>query len=471
MNSATQHYQVSPALIAELQALLSADRVLTDAASLSHYGRDWTKHYEIHPNAIAFPTSTAEVVALVKWARKHRIGLVPSGGRTGLSGGACALAGEIVVSFEKMNQILNFDAVDRCVDAQAGVVTEQLQQFARDKGYLYPVDFAARGSSQIGGNIATNAGGVKVIRYGNTRDWISGLTVVTGTGEVLKLNAGLVKNATGLDFRHLFIGSEGVLGFITEAKIRLTSPPAGTLVMLFAVPDLDSIMKIYQYFRDHLPLTAFEYFSEIALRHVVSHAHLQKPFATDSPHYVLVEIEKSNDEIEARALECFEHGVGESWILDGALAQSEAQARDFWRLREDISEATAPHMPFKNDVSVRIAQVPEFLTRTDAALKTHYPDFEVVWFGHIGDGNMHINILKPAQLGRDEFLARCRGVNPVIFSIIRELGGSVSAEHGVGLVKKPDLAFTRSEIEIDLMRQVKRVFDPDGIMNPGKVFD
>jgi FAD/FMN-containing dehydrogenase len=469
--STSASYQVSPQHLAELQSLLSVDRVLSDPASLNHYGRDWTKHYEIHPSAVAFPLSTDEVVAVVKWARKHQIGLVPSGGRTGLSGGACALQGEIVVSFEKMNQILNFDAVDRCVDVQAGVVTEQLQQFARDKGYLYPVDFAARGSSQIGGNIATNAGGVKVIRYGNTREWVTGLTVVTGMGEVLQLNSGLVKNATGLDFRHLFIGSEGILGFITEAKIRLTSPPQGTIVMLFAVPDLSSIMKIYQYFRDRLPLTAFEYFSDLALSHVVNHAHLQKPFATNSPHYVLVEIEKSNTDVEAMSLECFEHGVGESWILDGAMAQSESQARDFWRLREDISEATAPHTPFKNDVSVRISQVPEFLTRTDAALKQHYPDFEVVWFGHIGDGNMHINILKPKDLGRDEFLARCRGVNPVIFSIIQELGGSVSAEHGVGLVKKPDLAFTRSAAELQLMKQIKKVFDPDGIMNPGKVFD
>ncbi|HRK07734.1 MAG TPA: FAD-binding oxidoreductase [Pseudobdellovibrionaceae bacterium] len=470
-SSHAQNFKVSTSQLAELQSLLSADRVLTDAASLAHYGRDWTKHYEIQPSCIVFPLNTEEVASLVKWARKNRVGLVPSGGRTGLSGGACALQGEIVVSFEKMNRILNFDPVDRCVDVQAGVITEQLQQFAREQGYLYPVDFAARGSSQIGGNIATNAGGVKVIRYGNTREWISGLTVVTGTGEILHLNLGLVKNATGLDFRHLFIGSEGILGFITEAKVRLTSPPAGSIVMLFAVPDLDSIMKIYQHFRDRLPLTAFEYFSDLALKHVVTHAHLQKPFATDSPHYVLIEVERTDEETEARALECFEHGLGESWILDGAMAQSEAQARDFWRLREDISEATAPHTPFKNDVSVRIAQVPEFLTRTDAALKKHYPDFEVVWFGHIGDGNMHINILKPASLARDEFLARCRGVNPVIFAIIQELGGSVSAEHGVGLVKKPDLSFTRSASEIQLMKQIKSVFDPDGIMNPGKVLD
>lgn len=455
--------------LGQLQSMFPAELVLTDSASLAHYGRDWTKHFDIKPGAIFFPRAEAEIVKLVRWARKEKIGLVPSGGRTGLSGGACAVNGEIVVSFEKMNRILEFNELDRTVRVEPGVVTEALQNYAKTKGAYYPVDFAARGSSQIGGNIATNAGGVKVIRYGLTRDWVSGLRVVTGAGEALALNQGLIKNATGLDFRHLFIGSEGVLGFVTEATIRLTSPPKPLTVMILGLTDLSAIMQVFSHFRSRLPLTAFEFFSEVALKHVIEHTSLPRPFATNAPNYLLIEVENLDESVEAQILEAFEHATTQGWVLDGAIAQSEAQARDFWRLREDISEATSAHTPYKNDISVTIAHVPEFLEKTDAALKHGYPDFAVVWFGHIGDGNMHINILKPPGLARDEFLVRCQGVNDVLFSIIEKLDGSISAEHGVGLVKKPYLNHSRSDAEVALMRAVKSAFDPDGIMNPGKV--
>lgn len=459
------------ALLTELKSQFPQDNVLTDKSSLNTYGRDWTKHYDIHPGAIVFPTSADDVVKLVKWARKNKIGLVPSGGRTGLSGGACALSGEVVVSFEKMNKIKAFDATDRTVVCEPGVVTEQLQNFAKDNGFYYPVDFAARGSSQIGGNIATNAGGVKVLRYGLTRDWVAGLKVVTGKGELLEFGHGLVKNATGFDFRHLFIGSEGTLGFVVEATMRLASPPKPLTVMVLAVPDLDSIMKVFRAFRDELPLTAFEFFSELALQKVLEHAPLSRPFATVSQNYVLVEVENVDATVEEKALSIFESCVEQGWVLDGSIAQSDNQARDFWRLREDISEATAPYMPYKNDVSVMISKVPQFLEETDRVLRESYPDFEVVWFGHIGDGNMHINVLKPKNLTRDEFLKKCLHVNDLLFGVIEKLGGSISAEHGVGLVKKPYLEFTRSPEEIALMKAVKASFDPDGIMNPGKIFD
>lgn len=453
----------------ELKSALSIDRVLTDRASLQHYGRDWTRHFDIRPSAIVFPVKADEVVMLVHWARKNKIGLVPSGGRTGLSGGACALNGEVVVSFERMNRILDYNELDRTVRVQPGVVTEALQNFAKANDAYYPVDFAARGSSHIGGNIATNAGGVKVLRYGLTRDWIAGLTVVTGTGELLELNKGLVKNATGFDLRHLFIGSEGTLGFVVEALVRLTSPPKPLTVMILGLTDLESVMKVFNRFRTQLPLTAFEFFSDLALRTVVDHAHLPKPLGTDCPNYLLIEVENADASAEAVILESFEHCLEAGWVLDGAIAQSDAQARDFWRLREDISEATAPFTPYKNDVSVTIAKVPEFLAKTDTVLKQGYPDFQVVWFGHIGDGNIHINILKPEGMDRADFLKRCKGVNTDLFKIIADLGGSISAEHGVGLVKKEDLSSTRSPMEIQLMKQVKSVFDPDGIMNPGKM--
>jgi FAD/FMN-containing dehydrogenase len=462
---------LNPSQLGQLQKVFSNDRVLTDQPSLAHYGRDWTKHYDIKPKAIVFPTSVKEVADLVRWARAEKIGLVPSGGRTGLSGGACALNGEVVVSFEKMNRVLNFDPIARTVTVEPGVVTEALQNYAREKGFFYPVDFAARGSSHIGGNIATNAGGVKVLRYGLTRDWVSGLKVVTGQGEILELNSGLIKNATGFDLRHLFIGSEGALGFVVEATIRLTSPPKPLTVAVLGVPELESVMKIYSRFRDGLPLTAFEYFSDKALKRVIHHTGLSKPFATDTTNYLLIEVENTDDSVQAQLLEAFEYCVEQGWVVDGTISQSDAQSRDLWRLREDISEATAAFSPYKNDVSVTIPQVPQFLVETDAVLKKNYPDFEVVWFGHIGDGNMHINILKPEGLDKDKFLERCKGANDLLFKVIQKLGGSISAEHGVGLVKKPYLTFTRSPAEITMMKGIKKVFDPDGIMNPGKVFD
>jgi glycolate oxidase subunit GlcD len=452
-----------------LNSIFPASRLLTDDASLAFYGRDWTRHYDIAPSAVVFPESKQEIAELVKWARENRIGLVPSGGRTGLSGGACALRGEVVVSFEKMNKILEFNETDRTVTVQPGVITERIQEFAKSKNSYYPVDFAARGSSQIGGNIATNAGGVKVLRYGLTRDWVMGLTVVTGEGEVLELNKGLIKNATGYDLRHLFIGSEGTLGFIAEALLKLTAPPQPLTVMILGLRDLDAVMKVYREFRDRLSLTAFEFFSDIALDIVVNHTHLTRPLTQSCPHYLLIEVENTESSTESAILETFEACVERGWVIDGAIAQSDTQAREFWRLREDISEATSAYTPYKNDVSVLVSKVPQFLEETDRALKIGYPDFKVVWFGHIGDGNMHINILKPENMNREEFIGRCKGVNKELFDIIANLGGSISAEHGVGLVKRDDLIHTRSESEINLMRKLKKVFDPDGIMNPGKM--
>lgn len=453
------------------QLTLSPSNIRTDQETIKEYGRDWTKNYDVSASAILFPETEAQVQEIVKWARKNKICLVPSGGRTGLSGAAMATKGEVVVSFERMNKVLDFNPVDRTVRVQPGVITEALQDYVKAQGYYFPVDFAARGSSHIGGNIATNAGGVKVIRYGNMRDWVAGLRVVTGAGEILDLNRGLIKNATGLDFRNLFIGSEGILGFITEATLKFTRPTRPLSVMILGVPDLDAVMKVFKRFRENLDLTAFEFFSDVALHYVLKHTDLQKPLGSDCPNYLLVEVEQTSPDAEAKMLEAFEFCAEQGWVLDGSIAQSDQQARDFWRLREDISECTSSYSPYKNDISVTISQVPAFLKETDAVLKQNYPDFKVVWFGHIGDGNMHINILKPEGLDRETFVKRCKEADKLLFSVIQKLGGSVSAEHGVGLTKKPFLTYTRTPEEIALMKGVKKVFDPDGILNPGKIFD
>jgi FAD/FMN-containing dehydrogenase len=255
--------------LTELSPFLSADQIKTDIENLQHYGRDWTTYFDIKASAIVFPRKLDDVVQLVRWARLHKIALVPSGGRTGLSGAAVATQGEVVVSFDQMNKIKDFNATDQTVLIEAGVVTESLQEFAKNQQLFYPVDFAATGSSQMGGNIATNAGGIKFVRYGLTRDWIVGLTVVTGTGDVLELNNALVKNATGYDRRHLFIGSEGTLGFIVDATIRLAPTPPPMKVLVMAVPGLDAVMKIFAQFKTKTSLVAFEMFSDKALKKVL----------------------------------------------------------------------------------------------------------------------------------------------------------------------------------------------------------
>ncbi len=453
-------------MIEALNEIFSSSRVATDADSLSHWGRDWTRSFAVAPRAVVFPESVAEVVALVELANARRFALVPSGGRTGLSGGAVASHGEVVVSFDRMNRILDFDAADRVVRCESGVVTAALQAFATDNGFCYPVDFASSGSSQIGGNIATNAGGIKVIRHGLTRDWVAGLKVVTGRGDVLDLNRALVKNATGYDLRHLFIGSEGTLGFIVEAQMRLAPAPAPQTVMVLAVPHMVDVLGVLARFQARVELSAFEFFSELALAKVTAHRKLKRPFAASSAFYALIEFDTAAMEDAATV---FETAASDGIVTDAVISQSDAQARDLWQLREGISESIAPFMPYKNDVSVRIGAVPEFLAAVDGEVSAAYPDFEVCWYGHIGDGNLHLNILKPAALDDAAFFERCHVISPRIFEIVARFGGSISAEHGVGLLKKDFLSYTRSDAEIAAMRALKGVFDPNGIMNPGKL--
>jgi glycolate oxidase subunit GlcD len=448
---------------------LKADQIKTDPDSLKYYGKDWTTYFDINASAIVFPQSTEDVVQIVKWARTHKVALVPSGGRTGLSGAACALNGEVVVSFEKMNKILHFNEVESSVDIEPGVITESLQDYAKTKNLYYPVDFAARGSSQMGGNIATNAGGIKVVRYGLTRDWVIGLEVVTGAGEVLQLNNGLVKNATGLDIRHLFIGSEGILGFITKATIKLAPPPPPLKVFVFALDHLSSVMKVFSEFKNKCSLQAYEMFSEKALKHVLTSTHLPRPLETVSEFYAVCEVETANDTDEENVLKVFERCLENGWITDGAMSQSDTQAKTFWRYREDISESLSVFSPYKNDISVSISKVPDFMNDLDAVLSNAYPTWEVVWFGHIGDGNLHINILRPQGMAKEEFVKECRKVDELVFKAVQKQFGSISAEHGVGLTKKSFLNFTRSQSEIELMKGIKKTFDPDNIMNPGKV--
>jgi len=445
-------------------------RLTTEPADLEHYGRDWTRRWTPAPLAIALPGSVDEVQAILRWASTHRVAVVPSGGRTGLSGGAVAAHGELVLSLERMNKPLAFDAVDRTLTVQAGMALEAVHNAALEHGLIYPVDFAARGSCSIGGNVATNAGGIRVIRYGNTREWIAGLKVVTASGELLELNKGLIKNSSGYDFRQLLIASEGTLGVIVEATLRLTDPPPASNVMLLALPSFEVLMQVFAAFRERLQLQAFEFFTDRALEHVLAHG-AQAPFEQVHPFYVVTEFAAGDEAQEAAAMAAFETCMEQGWVSDGVVSASDAQAAQLWRLREGITEAVAPYKPYKNDVSVRISAMPAFMAETQALIGQAYPQFDVVWFGHIGDGNLHINVLKPDATEDAEFLTQCEHVTKLLAQVLARFDGSISAEHGIGLVKKGYLDSTRSAPEIALMKAVKRAFDPQGLLNPGKLFD
>jgi FAD/FMN-containing dehydrogenase len=449
-----------------LDNIFSQKQIRTDAEGLQVWGKDWTNGYPVDPSAIVFPETIEQIQELVAYSISAGLKLVPSGGRTGLSGGAVASNSEVVVSFDRMNKILDYSAKDRIVTCEPGLVTANLQAFAEEQGLYYPVDFASSGSSQIGGNVATNAGGIKVIRYGLTRDWVAGMKVVTGTGALLDCNAGLVKNATGYDFRHLMVGSEGTLGLMCELDMRLAPKPEPQLVMVVGVPKVVDLLNILHTFTDQITLSAFEFFSDLALTKVQAHRDLPAPLAESVAYYALLEFDQSS---QALAEQAFARCMDAGWLVDGVISQSEAQAKSLWQLREGISESLASYTPYKNDLSVRISEVPEFLADVDSYVSESYPEFEVCWYGHIGDGNLHLNILRPQDMPVEEFFSHGHSMSPKIFEIVAARRGSISAEHGVGLLKRDFLGYTRSEDEIKLMQGLKALFDPHQILNPNKL--
>ena len=306
-------------------------QIKTDAESLEHWGKDWTKHFAPAAAAIVFPKTTEQVQAIVLLANEHNVVLTPSGGRTGLSAGAVAANGEIVVSMDKMNQIGQFYPADRMVEVEAGVVTQQLQEFAESKDLYYPVDFASAGSSQIGGNIGTNAGGIKVIRY-----------------------------ATGYDLRQLFIGSEGTLGLVTHAQIKLERQPQDLNVMVLGMDSFNDVMNVLSAFQAQIDLTAFEFFDDVAIDKLMAHGQVQEPFESRTKFYTLLEFEAPYEPIMDKAMAIFEHCMEQGWVVDGVMSQNLTQAEELWKLREYISETISVFTPYKNDVSVLISHVPTF---------------------------------------------------------------------------------------------------------------
>jgi FAD/FMN-containing dehydrogenase len=459
-----------PDILDSLAAVVGADQVIIAAAELRHYGVDRTRHWSPAPLAVVRPGSAAEIRDILQLANRERLAVVPSGGRTGLSGGAVAARGELVLSLERLRRILAVDRESATLTCEAGVTTAEVQAAAQEAGLWYPVDFASAGSSQIGGNIATNAGGIRVLRHGMTRAWVRGLQVVTGKGEWLELGRGLVKDNAGYDLMQLLIGSEGTLGVICTATLALAPPPPPSAVLLLGAEDLAALPAALAALRARCVVCACEFFSETALALVIAHQGLARPFAP-VPWYLLVEFEQSGDNGLEGALEAFEALRSRGLVQDGVLAQHQGQAQALWRLREEISDTLAVRQPYKNDVAVRTSRLPDFLERARRLCAERFPELEMVWFGHLGDGNVHINALRPAGWSATRFAALGERLSAGLGELVQDCGGSISAEHGIGLLKKSLLPYSRSAAEIELMRAVKAVFDPRGILNPGKIFD
>ena len=439
---------------------------------LDNYGRDWTKVYPPDPFIICFPTSTDEVSRLIKLCHDHEMPVVPSGGRTGLAGGAVAAHKEVVISLEKMRKIGKVDLLAHTLHCDAGVVTKAVHEHCEPLGLTWPVEFAATGSSTVGGNISTNAGGVKVIRYGLTRNWVLGLTVVLMSGEILRLNGSLEKNNTGIDLRQLFIGTEGILGMITEVILKLAPLPKPSDVFFLALQDLTQVFSLFKAARESgFQINAFECLSQECLQVVQHHRHLAKPFADPHPYFVLLEVERpeqaeAKEALEAWLAQLFENGL----VQDALLAQNKKEAENLWAMREGISESlAATGLLHKHDISLPIHRLQAFIETWEKDLKTNYPGLKPYIFGHIGDGNLHVNLMKPDLMETAEFRQLCALADEQMFTWIQEFEGSVSAEHGIGLLKKHLLHFSRTEVQIDLMRGMKNVFDPKNLLNPGKI--
>jgi FAD/FMN-containing dehydrogenase len=460
----------APSFFDDVARAFPADLLSRSADDLAEYGRDWTRVYEPAPCAVAFPRTTDEVSRLLRLCSTHGVAVVPSGGRTGLSGGAVAAKGELVLSLARMRAMHPVDTIGGTVRVEAGAVTQAVHEHCAPHGLTWPVDFASKGSSTVGGNIATNAGGVKVIRWGLTRNWVLGLRAVLASGDVLDCDSALEKNNTGPDLRQLFIGSEGTLGVVTEATLKLARRPRRLDVVLLAVADLPGVVRLFRETRaSAFTLSAYEMFTQACLRRVLSHRKLRPPFEAPASHYVLVELEDADDAaLEAWVQSLFERGI----VQDGTLAQNAAEARDLWALRESISESlSATGFPHKNDIALPIAALEGFCAELGAVFAREYPDWEVCLFGHIGDGNLHVNVMKPEALDKAAFLARVKEADRDLFDLVKAHAGSVSAEHGIGLLKKAWLGWTRSPAEIAAMRAVKKALDPGNVLNPGKIFD
>ncbi|MGS0743297.1 FAD-binding oxidoreductase [Glaciimonas sp. GG7] len=451
--------------------------VLTNTDDKAAYLTDQRQRYTGQAIAVVKPGNTAEVAAIVKLCNQFNIPVVPQGGNTGLVLGSVpdSSGHAIVLSLSRLNQMRAVDPVNQTITVEAGCILQRVQEAALAANRLFPLSLAAQGSCTIGGNLATNAGGTAVLRYGNTRELCLGLEVVTAQGEIMQGLRGLRKDNTGYDLRDLFIGAEGTLGIITAAVMKLFPLPKAQLTALVALQTPDQALRLLTLAQGHCgpALTGFELMSDLCLQLVAKHMpHLTFPFAAHSPHYVLLEISDSESEAHASAMleALLATALDQSICQDAVLASSSTQSKTLWQWRESISSAQAKEgKNIKHDVSLPISEIAIFISVTDALLQQHFPGCRNVTFGHLGDGNLHYNVSPEVGQNADAFLAQQSAINRVVHDSVHQFGGSISAEHGIGALKREELLRYKSAIEIGLMRTIKQALDPLNLMNPGKV--
>ena len=463
-------------LLDELRAAVGPAQVLTDG-DLSAYESDWRKRYRGKALAVVRPGTTDAVAGVVRACAKHGAGIVPQGGNTGLVGGSVpdASGTQVLLSLVRMNRVRELDAANATLTVEAGCVLQAAQQAAAAAGLLLPLSLAAEGSCSIGGNLATNAGGTQVLRFGNARDLCLGLEVVTAQGEIWHGLSGLRKDNTGYDLRDLYIGSEGTLGVITAATLKLYPQPAAVTTALASVATLPAAVALLQRAQAQLgpALTGFEVMNRFALDLVRRHfPQLAQPLAA-SVWTVLIEQSDSEDAAHAGARfeSLLEAALAAGVIDDAAVAASTAQSRAMWHLRESIPLAQQQEGPnIKHDIALPISRVVDFVAATDAALQAALPGVRLVDFGHLGDGNLHYNVQAPPGVDAAAFVhANEPRVNRIVYDAVTARGGSISAEHGIGALKRDELAQRKSPVALGLMRAIKAALDPDGRMNPGRV--
>jgi FAD/FMN-containing dehydrogenase len=466
---------LSPDLLARFAAIVGREHVVTDPDQQLPYLREWRDKYEGRSALVLRPGTTQEVARIMQLAHEHGLAVVPQAGNTGLVGGQIPHRGEIVVSVARLDRVRHVDAAGMSMTVEAGLTLAQAQAAAEQAGRLFPLSLPSEGSCRIGGNLGSNAGGVGVLAFGNMRQLVLGLEVVLADGQVWNGLKALKKDNTGYDLKDLFIGSEGTLGIITAAVLKLFPRPAETATALVALSGLDKALELFSLASDHAGgnLTAFEFMQRIVIELVLRHIEgTREPLVGAYPWYVLLEISglKADGTAQAQMERLLQDAIEESIIVDATLATSLAQARAFWKLRESVSEAQKPAGGvIKHDISVPVARIPEFIRRADALVTQICPGSRPLAVGHFGDGNVHYNIAQPPDMPKETFLALWDPMMAAVHALAAEMDGSISAEHGIGVMKREELRRFKSAVELDLMRRIKAALDPKGILNPGKV--